>query len=180
MTSEIEQLLERLQTGWRPLALDIDPAVTQRTLVEWRMVPGRRAVSSMRLYGTLLEEIYDLEHAWLTEEVLWIDAGLAWALAADGFYWLQADVVTRRYGVMSGMACFDGTRIPARMLCSYVLGSTAVDDMCRDYPSLTPGAAQTAILRAFRLLEHHASHVGPRDPLEALFDETPIEDDEGS
>ena len=176
MKSEIERLLERLQTGWRPLVLEIDPAIPQRTLVEWSMVPGSAAVQAMKLWGTLLEEIRDLEHTWMTEEVLWIDAGLAWALCADGFYWLQAEVVTRRRGVMSGAACFDGTRIPVLLLCSYVLGSSAVDDMCRDYPSLMPGVALTAILRAFRLLECAAPVVGPQDPLEALLDETPTED----
>jgi hypothetical protein len=48
-----------------------------------------------------------------------------------------------------------------------VLASKAIDDMCGDYPSLPPGAAQTAILKAFRLLERAAPVVGPRDPLEA-------------
>jgi uncharacterized protein (DUF433 family) len=153
--------------------------VPQRTLVEWSILP-RRKRPSMLLHGTLLEEIGDVDHTWLTEDVLWIDAGLAWALCADGFYWLQADVVTRRHGVMGGVPCFDGTRIPARMLCSYLLTSAAVDEMCRDYPSLTPGAAQTAILKAFRLLERNAPVVGPQDPLEALLDEAPRDDEEGS
>ncbi|MEH2499578.1 uncharacterized protein (DUF433 family) [Bradyrhizobium sp. AZCC 1678] len=161
MTDAIQRLLERLQTDWRPVSQEIDPAIPQRTLVEWSMVPGSAAVSAMKLWGTPLEEIGDVDNTWLTEEVLWIDPWLSWALCADGMCWLQAEVVTRRHGVMGGMPCFDGTRIPARMLCSYVLASTAVDEMCRYYPSLTPGAAQTAILRAFRLLEQHAPVIGP-------------------
>ncbi|MEH2536504.1 MULTISPECIES: DUF433 domain-containing protein [unclassified Bradyrhizobium] len=176
--SAIQRLLERLQTGWRPLALEIDPAVPQRTLVEWDFVYRRRR-SAARLHGTLLDQIYDLENTWMTEEVLWLDAGLAWALASDGFYWLQVEVVTRRHGVMGGAACFDGTRIPVRILCSYVLASSAVDDMCRDYPSLSPGAAQTAIVKAFRLLEREAPRVGewPPDPLEQALREIADADD---
>lgn len=171
-TEVIQRLLERLQTGWRPVTQEIDPAVPQRTLVEWDFLYRRRR-SAARLHGTLLDQIYDLENTWMTEEIMWIDAGLAWALASDGFYWLQAEVVVRRHGVMGGMPCFDGTRIPARMLCSYLLTSAAIDEMLRDYPSLSPGAAQTAILRAFRLLEREAPRVGewPPDPLEQALRE---------
>jgi hypothetical protein len=40
MTPEIERLLERLQTGWQPVADEIVPAVPQRSLSGWQFAPS--------------------------------------------------------------------------------------------------------------------------------------------
>lgn len=78
--SEIEQLLDRLQTGWQPEPDEIDPAVTQRALKDWDFWK-----SGHTLIGYPSDEA-----GWREVDVLWLDAGLRWALCSDGiFYWLM-------------------------------------------------------------------------------------------
>jgi hypothetical protein len=80
MTKEaIQRLLERLQTGWQPTADEIDRNVPQRDIVDWDFWKSGR---------TLIGYPSD-EPGWREVNVLWIDAGLRWALAPDAFYWLK-------------------------------------------------------------------------------------------
>lgn len=77
MTDAIQRLLERLQAGWRPLPQEIDREIPQRDLHDWSCVPGRRT-RSMRLWGLIDDQLYCTEQSWLTDTVLWIDAGVGW------------------------------------------------------------------------------------------------------
>jgi uncharacterized protein (DUF433 family) len=168
MTDAVQRLLERLQTGWRPVTQEIDREIRQRELVDWNFVPGRRTSPTMRLRGTLTEDIVHVDQRWMTDDVLWIDAGLAWALCADGFYWLEAEVVARQHGVMSGDPVFYGTRVPPMALALEWIAGHTIDQALDNYPTVSPGALQTAIIRAFRLLASNAPKVGewPPDPME--------------
>jgi hypothetical protein len=77
--SAIDRLLERLQTGWQPTSDAIDADVPQRTLYEWQ---------HWKRSGNLLGYPSD-EAGWREVDVLVIDPGQAWALCADGFWWLS-------------------------------------------------------------------------------------------
>lgn len=82
MTDAMQRLLERLQTGWQPMADEIDPSVQQRDLIDWQFVVARRS-GKLTLFG-----LVDLGWRDMTSEVLWIDRYLDWALCEDAFYWL--------------------------------------------------------------------------------------------
>jgi hypothetical protein len=83
MTDAIQRFLERLQTGWQPTAEEIDRSIPQRDLVDWDFWK-----SGPTLIG------YPTDDAgWKEVAVLWIDADLRWALASDGFWWLDRDTV---------------------------------------------------------------------------------------
>ena len=81
MTDAMARLLERLQTGWQPMADEINPEIAQRDVVDWQFVVARRS-GKLTLFG-LVEGWRDM-----TYEVLWIDRFFDWALCEDGFYWL--------------------------------------------------------------------------------------------
>ncbi|MES2600429.1 MAG: DUF433 domain-containing protein [Pseudomonadota bacterium] len=177
----IQRLLERLQTGWRPVTQEIDHDVAQRRLAEWNFVPGRRTTPKMKLLGYLVEQVAHADENWMTEWVLWIDPGLRWALCDDGFYWLQADVVVRQYGVMSGAPVLFDTDVPPMQLALEWISGRSIDETLESYPTVSRGALQTAIIKAFRLLNQAAPRVGawPIDPLEEalreFLDDTMVE-----
>lgn len=178
MKDAIQRLLERLQTGWRPVTQEIDREIRQCRLHDWDFVPSRTE-RAMRLHGLLAEEIVRVDQAWMTDEVLWIDAGLAWALCEDAFYWLEAEVVLRQYGVMSGDPVFWGTRVPPMALALEWISGRTIDQALESYPTVSPGALQTAIIKAFRLLAREAPRVGewPLDALEEALREVTDADD---
>jgi hypothetical protein len=63
MSPEMEQLLERLQTGWQPTADEIDREIPQRDLVDWDFGTSG---------GTLIGYPSN-EPGWKEVDVLWID-----------------------------------------------------------------------------------------------------------
>lgn len=171
MNDATARLLERLQTGWRPVADEIDRDVPQRTLALWDFVPGRRTNPTMKLWGWFVDEPARPDCNWMTDTVIWIDAGLTWALCEDLFIWLMPGVVERRYGVMSGDPVFAGTRVRPLTIAAELVGGSTLDDIRQSYPTVTRDTLHVAIVQAFRLLEREAPRVGewPPDPLaEAL------------
>lgn len=86
MKPEMERLLERLQTGWQPKSDEIDMRIAQRRLDDWQFWQSRPpGMPPLLLCGWLRED----PTAWptVTEEVIWIDAELRWALCDDGTFW---------------------------------------------------------------------------------------------
>ncbi|MHB8267119.1 hypothetical protein [Bradyrhizobium sp.] len=87
--SAIARLLERLQTGWQPTPDEIDREVPQHTLSAWYFLyrPGRLGEPKLvRIVGDLDGDPSATE---MTDVILWIDAGQAWTLCRDGFFWLD-------------------------------------------------------------------------------------------
>lgn len=90
----VARLLERLQTGWQPKNDEIDMRIRQRRLADWAFAvdllsyPEDTEIGSVAPGEKLMGRGPDGE-AMYTGEILWIDAGLAWALCVDGFWWLS-------------------------------------------------------------------------------------------
>ena len=80
MTDYMQRLLERLQTGWLPMRDEIDMRIPQHDLAsDWEFLAYRRGIHVMIRPARTRE---------LSGDILWIDAGLAFALCEDGFWWL--------------------------------------------------------------------------------------------
>ena len=79
MTDYMERLLERLQTGWRPKRDEIDMRIPQHDLDGWEFLAYRRGVHVMLRSASTRE---------MSADIIWIDAGLEFALCEDGFWWL--------------------------------------------------------------------------------------------
>jgi len=95
-----ERLLERLQTGWLPVAEQIDRDVPQRAIHDWHwMTVMPRSV-------IIIGHDDDGRLAY-TDFVLWIDAAFAWALCEDGFVWLAP--ADREIAVERALAILDKT-----------------------------------------------------------------------
>jgi hypothetical protein len=91
MTSDVVQrLLERLQTGWQPSADEISAEVPQHHLERWRFIWSVRK-RRVLLLGVSPEPPAEPEYQELTDDVLWIDSDLNWALCADGVFWWLGD-----------------------------------------------------------------------------------------
>ncbi|MCS3727370.1 hypothetical protein [Bradyrhizobium betae] len=84
MTPEMERLLERMQTGWRPRRDEIDMRIRQRTLFDWSFAP-----SFSRPDAVLIGRPESRYGVIRTDVVLWIDEHLEWALCVDNFWWLS-------------------------------------------------------------------------------------------
>ncbi|MEA2910309.1 MAG: hypothetical protein QOJ15_2390 [Bradyrhizobium sp.] len=90
--SAFDRLLERLQTGWQPTPDEIDPEIEQHTLNGWYFLYRPLRVGEprpLRFVGEIADDPDDLNATEMTGDILWMDAGQAWALCADGFYWLD-------------------------------------------------------------------------------------------
>jgi hypothetical protein len=74
------RLLERLRGGEIPTRETLPPGLRQHVLADWIWWPMGHgiAITGHAACGRLM----------LTGYVLWIDAGFAWALCENGFYWL--------------------------------------------------------------------------------------------
>ncbi len=83
MRPEMERLLERLQSGWQPRSDEIDMRIPRWTLRDWQFAP-----SFTRPEAVVIG--YDADgRVTRSDQIVWIDAGLRWALCTDGFWWLQ-------------------------------------------------------------------------------------------
>lgn len=91
MTETMQRLLERLQTGWRPKPEEIDPEVEQHTLTDWYFLYRPRSVGEPKRIRIVGDLDGDPDATEMTDVILWIDAGQAWVLCADGFWWLHGD-----------------------------------------------------------------------------------------
>jgi hypothetical protein len=80
---QVIRLLERLQTGWQPKRDEIDQSVPQRNLSGWSFTP-----SFSRPEAVVIGTPESGEGVMRTDQILWIDADLRWALCEDGFWWL--------------------------------------------------------------------------------------------
>jgi hypothetical protein len=80
--SAIERLLERLQTGWAPKTDEIDRDVPQRDLIKWEFAPSFSRPTTVVIGFTIDRAVIR------SDEILWIDEYLTWALCEDGFWWL--------------------------------------------------------------------------------------------
>lgn len=83
----IADLVAEIRDGFEPAPERISTVIPQRLLTDWDWSPKRTSIAGSA--------------GWLhvTGEVLAVDPGQEWALAVDGFYWLQAEdyrVVFRR------------------------------------------------------------------------------------
>jgi hypothetical protein len=85
--SEIDRLLERPQSGWQPTP----DGMRDTPVHQWGMLTGWSfATSFTRPESCLIgRPRWDQEMVLRTDPILWIDAGLAWALVEDGFWWLE-------------------------------------------------------------------------------------------
>lgn len=84
MRAEVERLLERLQTGWRPRPDEIDMRIRQRKIFDWQVAP-----SFLRPEPVLIGRPESREGVIRTDVILWIDARLRWGLCEDGLWWLE-------------------------------------------------------------------------------------------
>ena len=58
--------------------------------------------------------------------------------------------------ICHGKPCIKGTRIPVYLILSLVAEGVSVEDIIKDYPSLTAGDIQAAIKYAAKLCEFEA------------------------
>ena len=80
MTDYMERLLERLQTGWRPKRDEIDMRIPQHDMGEWMFLLYHGGGHALIHSTSKLED---------SGCILWIDAGLEFALCENGFWWLS-------------------------------------------------------------------------------------------
>lgn len=95
MDKAIALLLERLQSGWAPIAYEIDPLIPQHTMLDWDWWPHFNN-PGMLIAGS------DLEDRLEANDVLWVDQHLGWALATSGFYWLYDDEESKKVRYLGG------------------------------------------------------------------------------
>jgi hypothetical protein len=98
MNDAIERLLERLQTGWRPPAGEIDRDVPQIAAIDWewshdgRSILSRSADQRPQIHGDILYVDQHLNFALTTEAMLWlIDTSTIDEIIDDDVWILQRD-----------------------------------------------------------------------------------------
>ncbi len=62
---------------------------------------------------------------------------------------MDATIVSHDPGIMSGVLCFTGTRVPVQNLFDYLEGSSSLEDFLEDFPSVDRKMA-VAVLEAAR------------------------------
>ena len=63
---------------------------------------------------------------------------------------MDATLVSRDPEIMSGALCFTGTRVPVQNLFDYLEGSSSLEDLLEDFPSVQRETA-VAVLELARL-----------------------------
>ena len=58
--------------------------------------------------------------------------------------------------ILHGKPCIKGTRIPVYMIVSLVGEGVSIDEIIKDYPSLTPEDIKAAVKYASKLCEYEA------------------------
>ena len=61
-------------------------------------------------------------------------------------------VVKADLGIMSGVPCFAGTRVPARSLIDYLEAGDSIDDFLEDFPTVSREQAVAMLEEAGELL----------------------------
>jgi len=85
----VARLLERLQTGWQPRGDEIDMRIRQRWICDWSFAPSFSLPEAV-----IIGSPESREGVIRTDVILWIDAGLRWALCEDGLWWLEREAKT--------------------------------------------------------------------------------------
>lgn len=75
----LDDLVAEIRGGFEPAPERISTAIPQRLLTDWVWSPSRRHICGRAGWTTV------------TGEVLAVDPGQNWAVAADAFYWLQRE-----------------------------------------------------------------------------------------
>lgn len=86
----IDRLVERLKTGWRPLAGEIDPEIPQRVLRRAHLAVDAIAYPDDPDFYSPPTKLLGIDESGQVEptgEILWIDAHREWAVCDDGFWW---------------------------------------------------------------------------------------------
>jgi hypothetical protein len=87
-----DDLLHRLRSGWMPTPESlplINPEIEQHTLNGWYFLYRPRTVGEPKRLRIVGDLDGDPNATTMTDVVLWMDAGQAWALCRDGFFWLN-------------------------------------------------------------------------------------------
>ena len=58
--------------------------------------------------------------------------------------------------ILHGKPCIKGTRIPVYLIVSLVAEGISIEEIIKDYPSLTPEDIKAAVLYASKLCEYEA------------------------
>jgi len=89
----IDQLVERVKAGWRPVPAEIDPEIPQRTLrrahfaIDAIAFPENPEDPDYYAPPTKLLGIGESGYVEPTGHILWIDAHRHWAVCEDGLWW---------------------------------------------------------------------------------------------
>jgi hypothetical protein len=94
MTEAMQRLLERLQTGWIPVADEIAAGIPQQTMARWSFAVDLMAypdepefVQYSRAEHLLGRD--DQGFGMSSGEIFWIASDLTWAMCEGGFFWLR-------------------------------------------------------------------------------------------
>ncbi len=71
--------------------------------------------------------------------------------------------ITRHPNIVSGAACFEGTRVPVKFLLDYLSGDEELAAFLESYPGVCKEQARQALDLAGELLELNARVIGEED-----------------
>lgn len=86
MTDPMKRLLNRRLSGWKPVNDEIDMRIPQQHLWSWQF-----AASFTRAEAIIIGYAAG-GRVTRTDQILWIDSELKWALRDENFAWLHEDV----------------------------------------------------------------------------------------
>lgn len=75
----------------------------------------------------------------------------------------KCNPVTRHPNIVSGAACFEGTRVPVKFLLEYLSGDEELAAFLESYPGVTKEQAREALDLAGELLELNARLIGQQE-----------------
>lgn len=92
MILAIQQLLERLQTGWQPRASEIDRDVQQIDALNWSWADDGRAIAYLSI---------DRQPR-VSSEIIYVDRHLTHVLTAAGLLWLYDEEESEKIRFLGG------------------------------------------------------------------------------